>query len=100
MPADFIVSFRFSLSVLPSFDFRLVKLSGYFDHSRAMFLGPRVREGVMGYNVVVPFIREGGGDDVLVDRGFVAEKAIVVEGNKRRLRDGEAVAVSTKVLLR
>lgn len=85
-----------SLSVLPSFDFRLVSLSGHFDHSRVMFLGPRVREGVMGYHIVVPFIRDGGGDEVMVDRGFVSEKSLIGEGGQVRLRKDEAITVSTR----
>lgn len=59
-----------------------------------MFLGPRVREGVVGYNVVVPLKRDGGGDEVLIDRGFVSEKSLIIEGETKRLRESEAIMVS------
>jgi len=36
-----------------------------------MLLSPRVREGVHGFHVVTPFIRENG-STILVDRGFVS----------------------------
>lgn len=48
----------------------------------------------MGYNVVVPLIRDEGGGEVLVDRGFVSEKSMIINGDDRRLREGEAVQVS------
>ncbi|EST10181.1 Surfeit locus 1/Shy1 [Kalmanozyma brasiliensis GHG001] len=74
--------------VLPQFDFRLVTLKGEFDWERTMFVGPRVRDGVMGYHVVVPLRRTGGGGAVLVNRGFVDEKQIVESGEGRRLKEG------------
>lgn len=85
-----------NLSVLPSFEFRLVSLSGYFDHSRLMFLGPRVRDGVMGYNIVVPLIRDEGGGEVLVDRGFVSEKSMLINGDDRRLKASDDITVSDR----
>ncbi|CAO1614093.1 unnamed protein product [Sympodiomycopsis kandeliae] len=88
-----------NLDVLPSFEFRLVSLSGYLDHSRTMFLGPRVRDGVMGYNVVVPLMRDGGGGEILVDRGFVSEKSMVVNGDDRKLKENDAIQPSGHVTL-
>ncbi|PWN49549.1 hypothetical protein IE53DRAFT_138389 [Violaceomyces palustris] len=76
-----------NLEALPDFDFRLVDVRGTFDHSRTMFLGPRVREGVLGYQVVTPMRREEGGGMVLINRGFVSEKEIIGKGAKRRLKD-------------
>lgn len=87
-----------SLDVLPTFEFRLVSVSGYLDHSRAMLLGPRVREGEIGYNLVVPMKRDEGGGEVLVDRGFVSEKSLIIDEKNpddRRLRDDEAIKVSS-----
>lgn len=88
-----------SLEALSSFDFRLVQLEGTFDHSRIIFLGPRVREGVNGFHVVVPFARSEGGGEVLVNRGFVAKNQTVGEGAQRRLKDGANVAVSAMLPL-
>ncbi|KIS70961.1 uncharacterized protein UMAG_11840 [Mycosarcoma maydis] len=76
-----------NIDVLPQFDFRLVSVKGSFDHSRTMFVGPRVRDGVMGYHVVVPFRRSEGGGMILINRGFVSEKQIVGTGEKRSLKD-------------
>ncbi|EPQ29711.1 uncharacterized protein PFL1_02931 [Pseudozyma flocculosa PF-1] len=76
-----------NLDVLPEFDFRLVTLRGTFDHSRTMFLGPRVRDGVLGFHVVCPMARAEGGGMVLVNRGFVSEKNIIGTGADRRLKD-------------
>ncbi|CBQ70275.1 related to Surfeit locus protein 1 [Sporisorium reilianum SRZ2] len=75
-----------NVDVLPQFDFRLVSVKGSFDHARTMFLGPRVRDGVMGYHVVVPFRRSEGGGMILVNRGFVDEKQIEGRGADRRLK--------------
>lgn len=75
-----------NMDVLPEFDFRLVSVKGEFDHSRTMIVGPRVRDGVMGYHVVVPFKRAEGGGMVLINRGFVSEKQIIGHGAQRRLK--------------
>lgn len=75
-----------NLDVLSEFDFRLVRVRGHFDHSKTMFLGPRVRDGVMGYHIVTPFSRAEGGGMVLVNRGFVADKDIEGQEAGRRLK--------------
>lgn len=51
-----------------------------------MLLGPRVRSGSQGYNVVTPLIRADG-STVLVDRGFVLKDK--VEKGLLPLQDGE-----------
>lgn len=84
------------MDVLPEFDFRLVSVKGTFDHSRTMFVGPRVRDGVIGYHVVVPFRRSEGGGMVLVNRGFVDEKKILGQGEGRRLKDEAIVDGQTE----
>ncbi|ETS61252.1 hypothetical protein PaG_05216 [Moesziomyces aphidis] len=81
-----------NIDVLPEFDFRLVQVRGSFDHARTMFVGPRVRDGTMGYHVVVPFRRAEGGGMILVNRGFVAEKQIQGTGAQRRLKDEAMLA--------
>ncbi|KAF7979407.1 hypothetical protein HWV62_42522 [Athelia sp. TMB] len=52
-----------------------VYLKGTWDHKHTMLLGPRVREGAQGYNVVTPLIRPDG-STVLVDRGFVLKEHV------------------------
>ncbi|CEH15786.1 Mitochondrial protein Surfeit 1/SURF1/SHY1, required for expression of cytochrome oxidase [Ceraceosorus bombacis] len=76
-----------SSELLESLTFRLVNISGTFDYSRAIFLGPRVREGQVGCNIIVPFARSGGGGEVLVNRGFVSDREIEGKGISRRLKD-------------
>ncbi|KAE8268142.1 hypothetical protein A4X09_0g4192 [Tilletia walkeri] len=82
-----------NLEALSSFEFRLVQLEGSFDTdpSRTLFLGPRVKDGILGYQVVVPFHRSTGGADVLLNRGFIAETQTVGKGNERRLRNPKAL---------
>ncbi|KAF9040475.1 mitochondrial protein required for respiration [Hymenopellis radicata] len=61
---------KINLAVIPEFVWRKVAVKGRFDHSHAMLLGPRVREGLTGVNVVTPLMRADG-TTILVDRGFI-----------------------------
>lgn len=61
--------------MIPDFIFRKVYLKGRWDHKHTMLLGPRVRDGAQGYNVVTPLVRSDG-STVLVDRGFVLKEHI------------------------
>ncbi|KIM70188.1 hypothetical protein SCLCIDRAFT_1160851 [Scleroderma citrinum Foug A] len=63
---------RVNVSVIPDFVYRRVLLRGRWDHSHAMLLGPRVRDGAHGYHVVTPLVRSEG-STVLVDRGFISK---------------------------
>jgi surfeit locus 1 family protein len=40
-----------------------------------MLLGPRVREGMNGFHLITPLMRQGS-STVLVDRGFVSKDAL------------------------
>ena len=62
-----------SLSVIPEFVFRRVLVKGRWDHAHTMLLSPRVREGVHGFHVITPLIRDNG-STILVDRGFVSRE--------------------------
>lgn len=44
---------------------------GKFDHAHEIHLGPKTREGELGYHVIVPFVRGDGQDTILVNRGFI-----------------------------
>lgn len=48
-------------------------LKGRWDHEHAIMLGPRVRDGTLGYHLIVPLIRSDG-STILVDRGFVSQE--------------------------
>ncbi|OJT15923.1 Surfeit locus protein 1 [Trametes pubescens] len=63
---------QINLAALPDFSFRKVVLKGRWDNAHAILLGPRVRDGTIGYHLVVPFVRTDG-STVLVDRGFVSK---------------------------
>lgn len=51
-----------------------------------MPLGPRVKDGMLGYHLITPLVRTNG-STVLVDRGFVARE--YVEENKPRAEEPE-----------
>ena len=74
------------MDVLHEFEFRLVEVRGRYDTSRALFVGPRSRDGNKGYNVIMPFRRSAGGQDVLVNRGFVTDDQIEGTGMDKRLK--------------
>jgi len=59
--------------VIPEFVFRRVLVKGRWDHAHTMLLSPRVREGVHGFHVITPLIRDNG-STILVDRGFVSRE--------------------------
>lgn len=46
-------------------------LSGTFDHENEILLGPRTRDGQLGFHVITPLLRGEGQDTILVNRGFV-----------------------------
>lgn len=62
-----------SVSAIPEFAFRKVYLKGHWDHEHAIMLGPRVRDGTIGYHIIVPLIRSDG-STIIVDRGFVSKE--------------------------
>lgn len=64
---------RVDVSMLPDFDFRRIYATGRFRHDQEMLVGPRMRDGKVGYLVVTPLEREGEGTNVLVNRGWIAK---------------------------
>ncbi|MCO5555726.1 hypothetical protein L7F22_009271 [Adiantum nelumboides] len=59
---------------------RLFTIAGSFPPptpQNTIFLGPRVRDGQMGYHVLQPLQRDVGGGDIIVDRGFVPKDKII-----------------------
>lgn len=46
-------------------------VAGEFDNEHEILLGPRTREGELGFNVITPLKRGEGKDTILVNRGFV-----------------------------
>lgn len=58
---------------LEQFEFRRVFVTGEFDHDREFYLLNRVVNGVVGGNIITPLHREGIGNYILVDRGWVPQ---------------------------
>jgi surfeit locus 1 family protein len=50
-------------------------LTGKWDISHSMLLGPRVRDGTSGFHVVTPLVRKDG-STILVDRGFISNECV------------------------
>ncbi|KAH9950880.1 SURF1-domain-containing protein [Amylocystis lapponica] len=78
-----------NVAAVPDFAYRKVRVKGRWDYSHLMLLGPRVRDGSVGYHVVVPFVRSNG-STVLVDRGFVSKE---LADNMRNLSDESEVEI-------
>lgn len=60
-----------SPAAIPEFAYRKVFVTGTFDYDHEILLGPRTREGELGFHVITPLIRGDGLDTILVNRGFV-----------------------------
>ncbi|RCK64072.1 Cytochrome oxidase assembly protein SHY1 [Candida viswanathii] len=66
-------------TAIPEFEYRRFKCKGHFDYENEMFLGPRLRNGELGYLVVTPFVRLNGGDPILIERGWIQKSKVVPE---------------------
>ncbi|QPG77214.1 hypothetical protein FOA43_004621 [Brettanomyces nanus] len=64
--------------------YRKVYVTGKYDYSREIFIGPRLKEGREGYIVVCPFVQSNGTGEVLVERGWISADKIIP--SRRRLR--------------
>jgi len=68
---DSLIKYIYSVSALPEFAFRRVLLQGQFDLP-PILLGPIVKDGVPGYQLIQPFQRLPiGSSTILVNRGFI-----------------------------
>ncbi|OBA21285.1 SURF1-domain-containing protein [Metschnikowia bicuspidata var. bicuspidata NRRL YB-4993] len=70
-------------SVIKDFEFRRFKVRGHFSYEQEMFLGPRLRNGEVGYLVVTPFIRASGGKPILIERGWIQQDLVMPERRSR-----------------
>ncbi|GME84790.1 unnamed protein product [Ambrosiozyma monospora] len=64
---------------IPDLEYRKVLITGHFDYSREIFVGPRLHEGQKGYLLVCPFVQSNGAGEILVDRGWIADEKIIPE---------------------
>lgn len=46
-------------------------VTGTLDHEHSIELGPKTRDGQLGYHVFTPLVRGEGQDTIIVNRGFV-----------------------------
>lgn len=60
-----------SPAAIPEFAYRKVFVTGVYDHDHELEMGPRTRDGELGYHVVTPLVRGEGQDTIMVNRGFV-----------------------------
>lgn len=61
-------------SKMEDFDYRRISATGRFRHDQEMLIGPRVRDGENGFQVVTPLQRPGDASKVLVARGWIAKE--------------------------
>jgi surfeit locus 1 family protein len=57
--------------------YRRVLVKGKFDHSREVFVGPKVKNEQKGYVLYTPLVRSDGGPDILVERGFITDEKVI-----------------------
>ncbi|GAA5863217.1 hypothetical protein JCM1840_002513 [Sporobolomyces johnsonii] len=62
---------RIDPAAIPEYAWRKVYVTGHFDHEHSIELGPKTRDGLLGYHVITPLVRGEGKDTILVNRGFV-----------------------------
>lgn len=69
--------------IISEFEFRRFNIKGHFDYSQELFLGPRMRNGAVGYLLITPFIRSAGGDPILVERGWIKKEMVIPENRSK-----------------
>ncbi|GAA5883839.1 hypothetical protein JCM16303_007407 [Sporobolomyces ruberrimus] len=62
---------RIDPAAIPEYAWRKVYVTGTFDHENSIILGPKTRDGQIGYHVITPLKRGDGKDTIMVNRGFV-----------------------------
>lgn len=64
-------------SVISEFEFRRFKVKGHFDYDKELFLGPRLKNGELGYLLITPFVRADGGEPILIERGWIQKEKVI-----------------------
>jgi len=66
---------RVDPDAIVDFDYRRVYATGRYLHDKEMLIGPRMRDGELGYMVITPLARDSDpGATVLVNRGWISKK--------------------------
>ncbi|GAA5853466.1 hypothetical protein JCM5353_001797 [Sporobolomyces roseus] len=67
---------RIDPAAIPEFAWRKVYVTGVYDHEHSLVIGPKTRDGQIGYHVVTPLKRGDGKDTIMVNRGFVKREVV------------------------
>jgi surfeit locus 1 family protein len=75
-------------------NYQNIELSGQWDYAHTFLLNSRIYKGVSGVEVLTPFILEGDGSILLVNRGWVAKAGLaelgdIDSGNKITVVSGQ-----------
>ncbi|KDE09116.1 hypothetical protein MVLG_00831 [Microbotryum lychnidis-dioicae p1A1 Lamole] len=84
---------RIDPAAIPEFAYRKVIVKGKFDHEHEIELGPKTRDGELGYHVVTPLIRGEGQDTIMVNRGFVKRLRKETKDRPESLTEGTVQVV-------
>lgn len=76
-----------------SYEYRKIKLKGFYQLNRVILLDNQVNQGVAGYHVLQPFFVEGDRKAVLVNRGWVAGG-----GDRMRLPEIREAKIDNQVM--
>lgn len=74
--ADVEIGRVLSPAAIPEFAWRKVYVTGVYDHEHSLVIGPKTRDGQIGYHVVTPLKRGDGKDTIMVNRGFVKREVV------------------------
>lgn len=80
--------------------YRRYLVTGKFDHSKEVFVGPKVLYGERGYQVFTPLIRSDGGAPILIERGFVVDEKILPPRRKLQHLSLPMHEVTVEVILK
>ena len=72
---------------LYNFKFKKITAEGSFINKKNMFLGPRVYENKVGYNLITPFLLKDN-RYLLINRGWIEKKINISENNKQITIEG------------
>ena len=82
-----------AVALADSLRHRRVRLRGRFDERRHVLLAGQFHAGTPGVHVLTPFVPEGGGRVVLIDRGWLeADDAVTAEPGRFRVPDVREVS--------
>lgn len=73
---------KFSSDMCKDWEYRKVIVKGKYLHQEEIFVGPKKRNGILGYDLFTPFIRSDTGERILIERGWISKDKVVPESRK------------------